>query len=115
MIVQLAIQAAFEFPAPEPIHQLSHRLPSLKMSPTAPAKACPAIFFGGELLAPRSRQGIELRLAPGFRLLPFAAKPSLLLQSVQRRIERALVHLNHGPRDLFQPLGNAIAVRRLQR
>src|SRR6185295_7592754 len=62
-----------------------------------------------------ARQRVKLRLPPGLRGLPLRLQPLLLLQPVQRGIERTLVHLNHGLRNLLQPLRDAVAVRRFQR
>src|SRR5262245_32416418 len=70
----------------------------------------PTILLDGELLPSGGGEGIELRLASGFRLFPFGLKPSLLFQAVECRIERSLIELNDGPGDLFQALRNAVAV-----
>src|SRR4029453_13340226 len=53
-----------------------------------------------ELLPAESRQRVEARFAAGLRRRPLRAHPFPLLQAVQGRIERALLHLKDIARDL---------------
>ncbi len=66
-----------------------------------------------QLLASRSGKRIELRLTPGLALRSLRFDPALLLQAVQSRIERALLHLQHFAGDLLDALGDSPAVAAL--
>src|SRR5262245_52101922 len=76
---------------------------------------CPALGFTIQVPAPRARQRIELRPAVVLRRPPLRFDPPLLLQLVQRGIERAVAHLQHIVRDLLQPLADRPAVQRFER
>src|SRR5882724_961426 len=54
-------------------------------------KALPIGGLLDELLATRRSQLVELRLAVVLRSAPFRTDPSLLLQTIERRIKRALL------------------------
>src|SRR5215469_798130 len=75
----------------------------------------PHLAFLLELRPFGCRQRIEPRLPARLRLCPLRADPSLLLQSLQRRIKRALLHLQHLIRHLLNPLRNRPAMLRLKR
>src|SRR5215475_138713 len=68
-----------------------------------------------ELFAPGARQLVILRLAIVFGTAPFRRDPALVFQPVQRRIERALVDVQHARGRLLYPLRDAPAMHRLQR
>src|SRR6185437_8832537 len=69
----------------------------------------------GQMPASARGQLIEPCLAAGVADAPFGPDPFLLLQPVQRRIQRTLLHPQHLLRDLPQPLCDAVAVARPQR
>src|SRR6185369_17169636 len=64
----------------------------------------PAVLFDGQLPPACARERVDLGVAPGLRRLPFGPQPAFLLEAVQGWIERALVDLDHGARDLLEPL-----------
>src|SRR5438552_4488707 len=74
--------------------------------------ALPTPSFCEQLLAPRTRQRVKLRLAVIFRSAPLGSDPATLLEPQQGGIKRALVELEQVFRDLLDTLGNAIAVQR---
>ncbi len=73
------------------------------------------MLLDAKLAAPGGCKGIELGLAAGLRRFPFGAQPDSLLQAVKGGIERALVDLDHGARDLFQPLRDPVPMGGFER
>src|ERR1039458_2910997 len=72
----------------------------------------PRFRLHAELLAPRCRQFVKPRAPPHLRSAPFRRDPPLVLQTVQRRIERSLVDPQHIPRNLLDGLGDGPPVLR---
>src|ERR1039458_757700 len=60
-------------------------------------------------------QIVELGFAPGLGLPPCGADPTLLLQTMQRRIQRALGNLQHVLAHLLDTFGDGPAVLRFER
>src|SRR5438270_2497491 len=75
----------------------------------------PTCGFVAELPLPGFRQLVELCLPVVFRRSPLRVDPAAILEAVERRIERALIDLQHVARDLLDPLRDAPAVHRLER
>src|ERR1041385_7279045 len=73
----------------------------------------PAFLFPLELFPAIASQSIKLGAAAELAVLPLGHNPALLLEPVQRRIERALLDRKHLVRQLLDPLRNAPAVQRL--
>ena len=71
--------------------------------------------FAFELAAARAGQRVELRSPIVLALLPLGGDPAVLLELVQRRIERAVADLQHVVRDLPQALADGKAVQRFER
>src|SRR5579862_1161424 len=65
-----------------------------------------------QLLAPGSGQMVEARAAAQLGNAPFGFDPTLMLQTVQRRIKRALIDLQNLFGDLLDAFGNSPAVQR---
>src|SRR4029077_20624000 len=78
-------------------------------------EALPGFQLALQLLPPLARDRVELRVAPQVRRLPFRANPSLLLEAMERRIERALADRQRVVRQQLNALGEAPAVNRLAR
>src|SRR5207302_624661 len=70
----------------------------------------PAFGFRGELLASGSSQRIKFCPPVVLARPPLRRDPALLLDAQQRRIEGALIEVQHVVRDLLNALGNAVAV-----
>src|SRR3954471_1925011 len=70
----------------------------------------PVRGFLRELLAPGPRQRVELRAPVVLGITPRRLDPALLLETVERGVERSLVHLQHVLGQLLQPLRDAPAV-----
>ena len=75
----------------------------------------PALELTCELLSAGSRQRVDLRFTAGVGGGPRGLQPALLLQPVQRRVQRALRDLQHVAADLANALRDAPAVHRLER
>jgi hypothetical protein len=76
-----------------------------------------AVPMGGLLpkaFATESRQRVELRAAVVLGLFPFRGYPTLLLEFVKCRIQRAIADLKNVARNLFESLADGPAVERLQ-
>jgi hypothetical protein len=73
-------------------------------------EAIPAGFFGGECGAAFAREAIELGFAASFGLLPVGGEEAAIFEAVERGIERAFGGLNYAARDLFEALGDGVAV-----
>src|SRR5437773_11623112 len=71
--------------------------------------AVPLFRFGLQFALARRRQPVIFRLALVFRLAPFAGDPALMLQPIQRRIQRALLNLQAIFRNLLDAKQNAVA------
>src|SRR4029079_14282529 len=76
-------------------------------------QALPVLLLLGELLPSLAGELIELGLAVVLGIAPFRLDQPLLLQPVQRRIERSLVHLQHVLRELLDPLGDSPSMHRV--
>src|SRR5439155_26114690 len=63
----------------------------------------------------RARETIVLRVAMILRRAPLALDPSLLLEALERGVERSLIDVEHTPRELLDALADAPAVHRLER
>src|SRR5215471_13289725 len=74
--------------------------------------AQPGCLLVVELAAAQRGQLVELRLPPGFRRRPLRSEPSALLETMEGRIERALLDLQHVAGDLLEPLGDGVAMDR---
>jgi hypothetical protein len=59
-----------------------------------------------------SSKPVELRLAPCVGYLPVRGEVAAVLEAVQCRVERPLLHLNDLSRHLLQPLRDRVAVQR---
>src|SRR5450759_157279 len=66
----------------------------------------------GQLLLARRCQAVIFGALVGLGLAPFRAHPALLLQAVQRRVERSRFHLEHLGGLRANGLADAIAVLR---
>jgi hypothetical protein len=75
----------------------------------------PVLALLGELPAPGPRQAVVLRLPVVVGGVPLGVDPPLLLEAVQRRVERPLVHAQHITRDLLDALRDAPPMHRLER
>src|SRR5262245_65236763 len=70
----------------------------------------PVFLFGRELLPPGLRELVELRRPVRLRRAPLGLDPVLLLETMKRRIERALGDLQDVLGDLLNALGDRPAV-----
>src|ERR1700733_8744390 len=68
-----------------------------------------------ELAPPSRSQTVELRLAFVVRFPPLAGDPTLMFQSIERWIQRALLDLQLFARDLLNAQQNPVAVQRAKR
>src|ERR1051326_2807213 len=75
----------------------------------------PVRELGVEAPAARRGQRVELRLAPAVGRAPLGFDPPLLLERVERRVERSLLHLQLVFRDLLDALRDRPAMLRLER
>src|ERR1700755_3531303 len=75
----------------------------------------PARLLLFELFAARARQRVELRVAARLVRLPLGGDPDLLLDAVERRVERAPLDVEHLARHLPYALYDAVAVERPER
>src|ERR1700751_1222557 len=78
-------------------------------------KTLPIGLLFAEVFPARCCQGIIFCAAIIFRFAPFGANPSLMLETMQRGIECALIHLEDIVRNLPDSLGNSPAVHGTQR
>src|SRR5687768_16967273 len=67
------------------------------------------------MTAAGTRQRIELRAAVVLRRLPLGCDPAFVLELVQRRVERAIAHLQNVVGNLVEPLADRPAVEGLER
>src|SRR5262245_43422005 len=74
----------------------------------------PVLGFVGQLPAAGPGQPVELRRAVVVRAAPLRVDPALLLQTVQRRVQRTLVHGQDARRDLLDALRDPPPVHRLE-
>src|SRR4051812_24544660 len=68
-----------------------------------------------ELPPAATRQVVELGVAPGLARLPLGLQPPARLEAMERRVQRALLNLQHVLRHLLQALGDGVAVQRPER
>jgi len=66
-----------------------------------------------QLLSTGCREVVEAGSAPEFRDTPFGLDPSLVFETVKRRIQRSLVDFEHVLGNLLDSLGYCPAVLRL--
>src|SRR5438093_5687298 len=83
--------------------------------PDRSGESRPTVLLDFQLFASRACQRVDLGVPAGVRRRPFGLHPPLLFQAVERRIQRALVDLNDGARDLLEALRDRVAVGRLER
>ena len=75
----------------------------------------PVCAFDVELRLAGPRQPVEFRLASGFRRFPFGSQQTPLLETMQRRVERALLDSERFFRDLLDALRDRVTVQRPER
>src|SRR5262245_11121559 len=75
----------------------------------------PVGAFAFEVLATRAGQVVELRAPPEVARLPLRGDPALLLELVQRGVERSVADLQRVIGDLPEALADRPAVHRLER
>src|SRR5436190_9756680 len=75
-------------------------------------EALPLGRAGREALPPRGRDLVELGLAAQLRHAPVSLQPAALLHAIERRVQRAVLDLQHVRGALFQPARNGVAVAR---
>src|SRR5262249_50278148 len=73
--------------------------------------ARPVFEFLGQLLSAGPGEGINLGHAAVLGLLPLAAHKPLALESMQCRVERALLNIENLPRGYEDSLGDPVAVQ----
>src|SRR3989442_15323609 len=78
-------------------------------------EALPILGLMGELFPAGFGERIELRPAVVLRDPPFRADPPLLCEAQERCIDRAFIELQQFFADLFNPAGDAVAVRSEER
>jgi hypothetical protein len=78
-------------------------------------KTFPIGFFFTEVFSTGGGKRIVFGAAIIFRFAPFGANPSLMLETMQRRIKSTLVHLQNVAGDLANSLGDGPAVHRTER
>src|SRR5262245_50150053 len=78
-------------------------------------EALPGFQLALELPSPLARQRVELRVAPEIGRLPLGANPALLLEAMERGIERALADRQRVAGEQLNALGDPPAVQRLAR
>src|SRR4051794_32181486 len=78
-------------------------------------EAQPGVHLRRELAAARAREAVHLRAAVVAGRLPLGAQPALLLELVERRIQRAVAHGERVARYLPQAEADRVAVQRLER
>ncbi len=84
----------------------------LKYVPHGSGKAVPVRFLARQLLAALGRQFVKLSLPAVVGLAPLRCEPPSFFQAMQRRVQRALLHLQHFLGDLPDSLRNPVAVYR---
>lgn len=75
----------------------------------------PAIKFTLELFPTRARQCIDLRRAPKIGILPLGAKPALLFESMERRVQRTLADRENVAGKHLNALRDSPAMKRVRR
>src|SRR5262245_50824223 len=75
----------------------------------------PLCRFFVEMPAARTRERVDLRTPVVAAPRPLGGDPSLLLQLVERGVERAVADLQHIARDLAETLADRESVERLER
>src|SRR5687767_9903874 len=78
-------------------------------------EATPALRLVAQRAPARARESIVARAPVVRRFAPLALDQPAVLQPLQRRVERALIHLELAPRDLLDPLADAPAVQGRER
>src|ERR1700736_1789197 len=90
---------------------ISISLDSLAHLGDSERKPVPTLLFHGELLSTGSGKGIELGVASRITSFPFGTYPAALLDAVERRIKRALLHREHFLRHLLDALNDPVTVK----
>src|SRR5690242_18906465 len=70
--------------------------------------------LGAQLALTRGGYGVVARAAARRRGTPLGGDPTSLLESLERRIERALLHGQHVAREPLDVLRDGVAMQRLQ-
>ena len=78
-------------------------------------EAIPAGELALQLLAALARQRVELRAPAKVRLLPVGDDPALVLEAVERRVERSLLDRQHLVGELLDALGDRPTMKRVAR
>ena len=111
MVAKLGVELALERPRRSTRrHQVIAILPRLENQSDRFGQPQPAGRLFLQLLSPFGREAIELRLAAGVRHLPVRGQQPAVFEPVQRRIERALRHLDYVARDQLKALRDGVAV-----
>ena len=113
VVAQLGVELGLEAAAAEEPAEESHQAPPsrvARMRADRLGQPAPLLLLHPEAGAPLPGQAVELRLAARLRLLPLGREQAPVLEPVQRGVERSLLHLDHVPRDLLQPLRDRVAV-----
>jgi hypothetical protein len=90
------------------------------MSPTRPLEhvvdrrreTTPVARLARELLSPLGREAVVLRAPVVLGRCPRRRDPAAVLEAVEGRVERSLVHLEHLARELEDPLRDAPPMHR---
>src|SRR5262245_63982515 len=98
-------------------HRLRCTLHLLQANDAADGRGQPPPLFGllFELPTARSGERIKLGAATEFARLPLGPDPALLLELVQRRVQRSIAHPQLVAGDLAQSLTDRPAVERFER
>ena len=88
---------------------------ALSAAPMADGQLVPAAVSSREPAPAGRGERVELRLALVVALAPFGGDQALVLEPVERRIERALRDLQGVAGDLLDAEQDAVAVQRLER
>ena len=81
---------------------------------TADARRVQSAAWASRWRRSGAREAVVLRASRVGCLTPFGFEPSSALQTIQRGEQRARVDLEHTPRDLLDPAGDAEPVHRLE-
>src|SRR5687767_1845968 len=96
-------------------HLITRSLTRLAHLRDGEGEPVPTLLLHPELLPPGPGQRVELGPAASLVGLPHGSDPPLLLDPVEGRVERALLHVEHLVRHLADALDRAVAVQRPER
>src|SRR5262249_57318245 len=71
----------------------------------------PLLLFALQPLLPIRRQPVILRFPLVLRFAPFGGNPALILQPVERRVQRTLLDLEPPARNLLDPQQHSVSVQ----